>query len=126
MSGCTATRAMPRSWRTSAGRAGMTCASAEQSPATNCWRRSTPPTRQWSAGCRRRTGRPAPDRQSTKRKYSVADLRDAMRGIEYRDTEAFVDEIPASYKDIDQVMADAADLVEIRHTLRQIVNVKGD
>ena len=28
--------------------------------------------------------------------------------------------------DIDQVMADAADLVEIRHTLRQIVNVKGD
>ena len=49
-----------------------------------------------------------------------------MRGIEYRDTEAFVDEIPASYKDIDQVMADAADLVEIRHTLRQIVNVKGD
>ena len=33
---------------------------------------------------------------------------------------------PAAYKDIDQVMADAADLVEIRHTLRQLVNVKGD
>ncbi len=47
-------------------------------------------------------------------------------GIEYRDTDAFIDEIPAAYKDIDQVMADAADLVEVRHTLRQIVNVKGD
>ena len=49
-----------------------------------------------------------------------------MAGIEYRDTDAFIDEIPAAYKDIDQVMADAADLVEIGHTLRQIVNVKGD
>ena len=38
---------------------------------------------------------------------------------------AFLDEIPAAYKDIDQVMADAADLVAIRHTLRQLVNVKG-
>jgi len=49
-----------------------------------------------------------------------------MTGIEYRDTDAFIDEIPAAYKDIDRVMADAVDLVEIRHTLRQIVNVKGD
>ena len=49
-----------------------------------------------------------------------------MVGIEYRDTDAFIDEIPAAYKEIDQVMADAADLVEIRHTLHQIVNVKGD
>ncbi len=37
-----------------------------------------------------------------------------------------VDEIPGAYKDIDRVMADAADLVEVRHVLRQIVNVKGD
>ncbi len=49
-----------------------------------------------------------------------------MEGIEYRDTDAFLDEIPTAYKDIDVVMADAADLVEVRHTLRQIVNVKGD
>ncbi|MHC1562295.1 RtcB family protein [Actinomycetospora sp. C-140] len=52
-------------------------------------------------------------------------LRAAMVGIEYRDTDAFLDEIPAAYKDVDVVMADAADLVEVRHTLRQIVNVKG-
>ena len=50
----------------------------------------------------------------------------AMAGIECRDTDAFLDEIPAAYKPIDQVMADAADLVEVRHTLRQVVNVKGD
>jgi tRNA-splicing ligase RtcB len=49
-----------------------------------------------------------------------------MVGIEYRDSDAFIDEIPAAYKDIDQVMADASDLVEIRHTLHQLVNVKGN
>ncbi|GAA4384916.1 hypothetical protein GCM10023152_35390 [Agromyces bauzanensis] len=46
--------------------------------------------------------------------------------IEFRDTDAFVDEIPQAYKPIDRVMADAASLVSVRHTLRQIVNVKGD
>ena len=49
-----------------------------------------------------------------------------MAGIEYRDTDAFIDEIPDAYKPIDVVMQDAADLVEIRHTLHQLVNVKGD
>ena len=49
-----------------------------------------------------------------------------MAGIEYRDTAAFLDEIPMAYKDVDVVMKDATDLVEIRHTLRQIVNVKGE
>jgi tRNA-splicing ligase RtcB len=65
-------------------------------------------------------------RSAARRTFTQDDLREAMRGIEYRDTSAFIDEIPAAYKDIDQVMADAADLVQIRHTLRQIVNVKGD
>jgi tRNA-splicing ligase RtcB len=49
-----------------------------------------------------------------------------MAGIEWRRTDAFLDEIPGAYKDIDVVMEDARDLVEVRHTLRQIVNVKGD
>jgi tRNA-splicing ligase RtcB (3'-phosphate/5'-hydroxy nucleic acid ligase) len=65
-------------------------------------------------------------RTRARRTFTADDLRTAMKGIEYRDTDAFVDEIPAAYKDIDQVMADAADLVEVRHTLRQVVNVKGD
>jgi tRNA-splicing ligase RtcB len=65
-------------------------------------------------------------RSAARRQFTAEQLREAMAGIEYRDTDAFIDEIPQAYKDIDQVMADAADLVEVRHTLRQIVNVKGD
>ena len=65
-------------------------------------------------------------RSAARKRFTGDELREAMKGIEYRDTDAFIDEIPGAYKDIDQVMADAADLVEIRHTLRQIVNVKGD
>ena len=65
-------------------------------------------------------------RSKARKTFSQDDLRAAMVGIEYRDTAAFVDEIPAAYKDIDQVMADAADLVEVRHTLHQLINVKGD
>ncbi|WP_322919553.1 RtcB family protein [Nocardioides renjunii] len=65
-------------------------------------------------------------RTRARKTFTAADLRSAMVGIEYRDTDAFIDEIPAAYKDIDQVMADAADLVEVRHVLRQLVNVKGD
>jgi tRNA-splicing ligase RtcB len=64
-------------------------------------------------------------RSAARKRFTVEDLRKAMVGIEFRDTEAFVDEIPGAYKDIDQVMADAADLVRVRHTLHQLVNVKG-
>ena len=50
-----------------------------------------------------------------------------MAGIEWRHSDAFLDEIPAAYKD-DRPSSwrDAKDLVEVRHTLRQLVNVKGD
>jgi tRNA-splicing ligase RtcB len=65
-------------------------------------------------------------RSRARRTFTVEDLRDAMGDIEFRDTAAFVDEIPAAYKDIDVVMRDAEDLVEVRHVLRQVVNVKGD
>ncbi|GGB17519.1 RNA-splicing ligase RtcB [Flexivirga endophytica] len=65
-------------------------------------------------------------RSAARKKFTGDQLREAMAGIEYRDTDAFLDEIPQAYKDIDVVMRDAADLVEVRHTLRQIVNVKGD
>jgi tRNA-splicing ligase RtcB len=65
-------------------------------------------------------------RSAARRAFSLAELDEAMKGIEWRRTDAFLDEIPGAYKDVDVVMADAADLVEVRHTLRQIVNVKGD
>jgi tRNA-splicing ligase RtcB len=65
-------------------------------------------------------------RSKARKRYTIDDLEAAMAGIEWRRTEAVLDEIPAAYKDIDVVMEDARDLVEIEHTLRQIVNVKGD
>lgn len=65
-------------------------------------------------------------RSAARKQFTQDDLEQAMGDIEYRHTPAFIDEIPAAYKDIDQVMADADDLVEIRHVLRQLVNVKGD
>lgn len=65
-------------------------------------------------------------RSAARRQFTIDDLRKSMTGIEWRDSSEFIDEIPAAYKDIDVVMADAADLVEVRHTLHQLVNVKGD
>ena len=65
-------------------------------------------------------------RSKARATFTQEQLREAMTGIEFRDTDAFIDEIPQAYKPIDRVMADAASLVRVRHTLRQIVNVKGD
>jgi tRNA-splicing ligase RtcB len=65
-------------------------------------------------------------RSAARRTFSREELDTAMEGIEWRHTSEFIDEIPQAYKDIDVVMADAADLIEIKHTLRQIINVKGD
>jgi len=58
--------------------------------------------------------------------FNMDDLRRAMTGIEYRHSKVLLDEIPGAYKDIDQVMEDAKDLVEVRYVLKQFVNVKGD
>src|SRR3712207_4554524 len=65
-------------------------------------------------------------RTKARKTFTRAQHDGSMRGIEWRHSDAFLDEIPAAYKDIDQIMVDAADLEEIRHTLRQLVNVKGD
>lgn len=66
-------------------------------------------------------------RTEARKRFSVDQLTDAMKGIEWSQERAgsFLDEAPGAYKDIDRVMADAADLVTVDHTLRQIVNVKG-
>ena len=58
--------------------------------------------------------------------FKLEDLRDAMKGIEYRHSKELLDEIPGAYKDIDQVMENARDLVEVTFTLKQFVNIKGD
>ena len=49
-----------------------------------------------------------------------------MVGVAWGNSDAFLDEHPEAYKDVEIVMQDAADLVSVDHTLRQVVNVKGD
>jgi tRNA-splicing ligase RtcB len=65
-------------------------------------------------------------RSKARKTFTRAQLDEAMAGIEWRHSDVFLDEIPQAYKPVDVVMEDAKDLVEIRHTLRQLVNVKGD
>ncbi len=57
--------------------------------------------------------------------YSVADHIEATRGVECRKDANVVDETPMAYKPIDAVMRAQDDLVEIVHTLEQVVCVKG-
>lgn len=64
-------------------------------------------------------------RSAARRAFTHEQLREAMTGIEFRDSPDFIDEIPQAYKPIDRVMADAEQLVTVRAVLRQIVNVKG-
>ena len=64
-------------------------------------------------------------RTEAKRRFNRFDLAEQTQGIECRKDGGVVDEIPAAYKDIDQVMAHQRDLVEVVHTLRQVVCIKG-
>lgn len=73
-----------------------------------------------SHGAGRRLGR-----KEAERIFTAADLAEQTKGIECPKDQARVDEIPAAYKSIDKVMENQSDLVEIVHTLRQVVNVKG-
>lgn len=64
-------------------------------------------------------------RGEAKRRFTVEDQRRATEGVECRKDAGVVDEIPMAYKDIDAVMAAQSDLVEVVHTLKQVVCVKG-
>jgi len=64
-------------------------------------------------------------RKQAHKLFTAADLAEQTKGIECPKDESRVDEIPAAYKSIDAVMENQSDLVEVVHTLRQVVNVKG-
>lgn len=74
--------------------------------------------------CSHGAGR-AMSRTEAKRRFSLEDHAKAMEGVEARLDADVIDETPAAYKDIDAVMAAQADHVEIVHTLKQVVVVKG-
>jgi RNA-splicing ligase RtcB len=64
-------------------------------------------------------------RTEARKTFSVADHVEATKGIECRKDADVIDETPMSYKSIDAVMLAQADLVEVAHTLRQVLCVKG-
>lgn len=64
-------------------------------------------------------------RTAAKKSFTLDDHIAATAGVECRKDERVLDETPGAYKDIDAVMAAQADLVEVVHTLRQVVCVKG-
>jgi tRNA-splicing ligase RtcB len=64
-------------------------------------------------------------RNAAKRQFSLGDLVLQTEGVECRKDSGVIDEIPGAYKDIDAVMAAQADLVEVVHTLKQVMCVKG-
>jgi tRNA-splicing ligase RtcB len=71
-------------------------------------------------GAGRRMGRNA-----AQKRFSVEDLIEQTRDVICRKDKGVLDEIPGAYKDIDEVMANQADLVEVVHTLKQVLCVKG-
>jgi tRNA-splicing ligase RtcB (3'-phosphate/5'-hydroxy nucleic acid ligase) len=74
--------------------------------------------------CSHGAGR-AMSRNEAKRRFTLEDHARMTAGVECRKDKDVIDETPAAYKPIDQVMAAQTDLVEIVHTLRQVVCVKG-
>jgi tRNA-splicing ligase RtcB len=64
-------------------------------------------------------------RNEARRRFTRADLAAQTAGVECRKDAGVVDELPAAYKDVDAVMAAQSDLVEVVHTLKQVLCVKG-
>ena len=65
-------------------------------------------------------------RGEARRRFTMEDFKKAMTGIECRHSAKLIDELPMAYKDIDEVMKNSRELVKVDHTLRQVVNIKGD
>ena len=65
-------------------------------------------------------------RSEARRRFTMEDFERDMKGIECRHSAELIDELPGAYKDIDEVMENSKELVKVEHTLRQVLNVKGD
>lgn len=59
------------------------------------------------------------------RAFTIDELKAQTEGVECRKDKGVMDEIPGAYKDIDEVMANQSDLVEVVHTLKQVMCIKG-
>ena len=64
-------------------------------------------------------------RSKAKKAITIDEHLLATEGVECRKDAGMLDESPAAYKDIDAVMSSQSDLVEVVHTLKQVVCIKG-
>jgi tRNA-splicing ligase RtcB len=64
-------------------------------------------------------------RNMAQKSFKVEDLVHQTQGVVCRKDKGVLDEIPGAYKNIDEVMANQSDLVEVVHTLKQVLCVKG-
>ena len=64
-------------------------------------------------------------RNAAQKQFAVSDLIEQTSGVICRKDKGVLDEIPGAYKNIDEVMANQADLVDVVHTLKQVLCVKG-
>jgi tRNA-splicing ligase RtcB len=64
-------------------------------------------------------------RNAAQKQFSLKDLEEQTQGVVCRKDKGVIDEIPGAYKNIDEVMANQSDLVDVVHTLKQVVCVKG-
>jgi tRNA-splicing ligase RtcB len=64
-------------------------------------------------------------RNKARKQFTEADLAEQTAGVECRKDRGVVDEIPAAYKDIDEVIRNQDDLVEVVAKLKQVICVKG-
>ena len=74
--------------------------------------------------CSHGAGR-AMSRSAARKRFTVADLVEQTAGVECRKDDAVLDEIPSSYKNIDEVMVNQTSLVDVVHVLKQVMCIKG-
>lgn len=65
-------------------------------------------------------------RTEARRRFTMEDFERELAGVEVNHSKEFIDEIPSAYKDIDKVMEYAKPLVRVQHTLKQVLNIKGN
>lgn len=65
-------------------------------------------------------------RTEARKRFTMDDFERELAGVEVNHSKEFIDEIPSAYKDIDRVMEHAKTLVHVKHTLKQILNIKGN
>jgi len=65
-------------------------------------------------------------RAEARRRFTMDDFDRELAGVVVKRSTEFIDEIPSAYKNIDEVMENSKELVKVRHTLKQIINVKGN